>query len=150
MLCENCGQKNATSIYMPPNENKLKYLCGACYKKINNDYDLENFAYATAHKVEIESVCKTCGKSYKEFTKTNLFGCENCYVSFNEHIKTKFLPLFKEQKYLGKKPNIFYINQEIKNLEQLIELFLKNGNYQKATMYGKELEMLKAENYDRL
>ena len=58
--------------------------------------------------------------------------------------------MFKEQKYLGKKPNLFYVEQEIKNLEQLIEICVKNGNLQKATKYGKELEKLKEVYYDRL
>lgn len=150
MLCENCGLKNAVSIAIPQGEKKVKYLCGECYKKINNDFELENFAYITSKKIEIDAVCKNCGTSFKEFEASGMFGCEACYVAFNEYIKTKFLPLFTEQKYLGKKPNMFYVREDIKNLEQLIELCLKNGNFNKATMYGKELEKLKEENYDKL
>lgn len=150
MLCENCGQKNATSIFMPPNETKLKYLCGVCYKKLNQDTELDNFAYNMAHNVEIAVTCDCCGLSIEEFNKTKVFGCENCYKYFNNLVVQKFLSNFKEQKYLGRKPNVFYIRQEMKNLEQLIEVCLKNGNYQKATKYGKELEKLKADNYDKL
>lgn len=150
MLCENCGLKNAVSIYLPSGETKIKYLCGACYKKANSDLELENFAYATSKKVKIDSVCKNCGTSFKDFEASGLFGCEECYLVFDEYIKTKFLPSFKEQKYLGKKPNMFYVREDIKNLQQLIEMCLKNGNFAKATMYGKELEKLKEENYDKL
>lgn len=150
MLCENCGLKNASSIYMPPKENKLKYLCGECYKKINNDLELENFAYVSSKNLEIDIICKNCGNSYKEFESTGLFGCDKCYSTFNEYIKNKFLPMFAEQKYMGKKPNMFYVREDIKNLEQLIELCLKNGNLNKATNYGKELQKLKEENYDKL
>lgn len=150
MLCENCGLKNATSIYMPPNNKKIKYLCGECYKKINNDYELENLAYIATKKIEIEAVCKNCGTSFKDFEASGLFGCDNCYLVFSEYIKTKFLPMFREQKYLGKKPNMFYVKEDIKNLEQLIEICLKNGDFNKATKYGKELEKLKEENYDKL
>lgn len=150
MLCENCNKKNATSLFMPPNENKLKYLCGACYKKLNADSSLDNFAYVEAKNIGFEAKCTFCGLDFKEFEKTGLFACENCYVAFSDYLKQNILNKFKEQKYLGRKPNVFYIRQEIKNLENLIELNLKNGNFQKATQYGKELEKLKAENYDKL
>ena len=142
MLCENCGKKDATSIFMPPNSNKLKYLCGACYKKINNDIELEQFVYSETKNIKGDEVCTNCGTSLKEFEKTELFGCSECYKTFYKYIKENFLPLFKEQKYLGKKPNLFYVENEIKNLENLIEICLKNGNLQKATVYGKELEKL--------
>ena len=150
MVCENCGLKNATSIFMSPKESKLKYLCGACYKKINNDNELENFAYVASKDYEIDATCKNCGLDFEEYKSSKLFGCDNCYYSFSEYLKKDFLQKFKEQKYLGKKPNAFYIRQEIKNLEQLIEACLKNDDYQKATKYGKELEKLKADNYDKL
>lgn len=150
MLCENCGNKDATSIFMPTGSNKIKYLCGECYKKLNNDADLDRFAFSQSQNVAIDVVCSNCGTTYKEFEKSGLFGCAECYNAFSEYINKKILPMFKETKYLGRKPNMFYVESEIKNLEQLIEICLKNGNLQKATKYGKELERLKEENYDRL
>lgn len=150
MLCENCGQKVATSVFMPPNKTKTQYLCGACYKKINNDLYLEAMAVKAASKIQIDKICSNCGLNFKEFEKTKTFGCEECYTAFEEYIKTNILPLFKEQKYLGKKPNLFFVNEEIKNLEGLIEMCLKNGNFQKATIYGKELQKLKEESYGKL
>ncbi len=149
MLCENCGKKDATSIYMPKNSVTLKYLCGECYKKINNDADLENFAFSESRDVEIDASCTNCGTTYKEFTKSGLFGCAECYKAFRDYIENHFLIQFKNSRYTGRKPNLFYVQSEIKNLEQLIEICLKNGDYQKATLYGKELEKLKEESYDR-
>ncbi len=150
MLCENCGKKDATSIYLPPKESKIKYLCGECYRTLNNSTELENLAYIASQNLEIDDMCKTCGTKFSDFNSSGLFGCADCYKVFNEYITKKFLPKFSEQKYLGKKPNLFYVNEEIKNLEQLIELYLKNGNFQMATKYGKELDKLKEENYGKL
>lgn len=150
MLCENCGKKNSTSIFMPPNSKKLLYLCGECYKKLNSDIDLDNLASSEVSKVKIDATCTFCGTTYKEFTKSGLFGCEKCYNAFSQVIQTQFLPMFKEQKYLGKKPNLYYVENEIKNLGQLIEICLKNGDFQRATKYGRELEQLKEEAYGRL
>ena len=150
MLCENCGKKNATSIFMSPNSNKIKYLCGSCYKELNSDVELENFAYTKTMELTKNKVCKSCGTSFSEFEKSGLFGCADCYKTFADYIKNNFLSMFKEQKYLGKKPNLYYVESEIKNLENLIEICLKNGDLQKATKYGKELERIKGENYDRL
>ena len=98
MLCELCGQKNATSIFMPPDENKLKYLCGQCYKKLNKDSDLENFVYAATQSCEMDSKCNCCGLSFDELKKTKQFGCENCYKVFKTEV-ANFLSNFKEQKY---------------------------------------------------
>lgn len=150
MLCENCGKKDATSIFLPSGENKIKYLCGACYKKINNTSELEDLALEVTKSMHNDALCNACGTSYVDFTSNGLFGCADCYKAFDFYIKSKILPIFNEQKYLGKKPNFYYVEQEIKNLEELIELNLKNGNYQKATKYGIELKKLKEENYDKL
>ena len=125
-------------------------MCGACYKKINNEIYLEALALSATNKIKIEKTCKNCGMTAKDFESTKLFGCENCYETFKEYIELNILPLFKEDKYLGKKPNMYYIREEIKNLEQLIEMCLKNGNLQKVAHYGKELQKLKEECYGKL
>ena len=150
MLCENCGKKNVTSIFMPPNETKLKYLCGECYKKLNSDLELEKFAYSNANSVKIDATCKTCGTTYEEFEKTGLFGCMDCYKAFADYINNQIMCMFKNTRFSGKKPNTYYIDCEIKNLEQLIEACLKNGDYNRATRYGKELDELKETRYGRL
>ena len=150
MLCQNCGKKYATSIFLPPEQTNILYLCGACYKILNNDNELENLAVTQTQKLKIEACCKSCGLKYDDFKTSALFGCADCYKSFEQYITETFLPMFKEKKYLGKKPNMFYVQQEIKNMEQLIEVCLKNGNFQKATKYGKELEKLKEQTYGKI
>ena len=150
MLCENCKNKNATSFCIDENTKKLKYLCGECYRNLNREKELERFAYAETLNFSVEATCKECGTTFNEFKASKLFGCANCYKAFDTYIYQSFLPNFKEQKYLGKKPNAFYIEQEIKNLEQLIEISLKNKNFNQATKYGVELQKLKEANYGKL
>lgn len=150
MLCENCGTKDATSIFMSPKHNKLLYLCGSCYRKLNNDVELEQFAQSQANLVSLKTVCPNCGETFEEFKSSGLFGCECCYDAFGEYLKNNFLSQFKEQKYLGKKPNAFYIDKQIKELEQMVEICLKNGNLQKATKYGLEIQKLKEQSYGKL
>lgn len=149
MLCENCGKKDATSIFMS-SKNKLMYLCGGCYRKINNDVELESFALNETKKIKLEEKCSVCGETFKEFQSSGLLGCENCYEAFKEFLKNSFINQFKEQKYLGKKPNAFYVNKQISELEQMVEICLKNGNLQKATKYGLEIQKLKEQSYGRL
>ena len=150
MLCQNCSKKDATSIFLPPNQTKLMYLCGACYKILNNNVELENLAAQQAQNLNIEENCRFCGLKYNDFKNSGLFGCAECYNTFSDYINQNFLQMFKEKKYLGKKPNLYYVQQEIKNLEHLIEMCLTNGNFQKATKYGKELEKLKEQSYGKL
>ena len=149
VICENCGVKDATSILKLSRENKMKYLCGACYKKLKDEEEITGLANKVSDAISAELSCPSCGLVLKEFNETKLFGCENCYKIFIGNVK-ETLKNFKNQRYTGKKPNVFYIRQEIKNLEQMIEICLKNGDFQKATKYGKELEQLKADNYDKL
>lgn len=150
MLCENCGKKDATSIYMSPKDNKLKYLCGACYRKINNDNELDVLALKEIRDVKLEAKCLNCGETFNEFMSSGLFGCENCYDAFSEYLNNNFLTLFKEKKYLGKKPNAYYVQKQIAELEQMVEICLKNNNLQKATKYGLEIQKLKEQNYGKL
>lgn len=150
MLCENCNQKDSTSIFVSPKTRQLQYLCGACYRKINNDIELETLALKATKDIKIEAKCNSCGTTFAEFKASGMFGCEECYTAFEDYLKTNFLPLFKEQKYLGKKPNAYYVQKQIKELEQMVEICLKNGNLQKATIYGKEIQKLKEQNYDKL
>lgn len=149
MLCEHCNKKDATSIFLISQTGKLQYLCGACYRKINNEVELESLAIKETNNIKIEPKCPSCGTTYKEFNMSKMFGCEECYNAFEEFLKSSFLPLFKEQKYFGKKPNAYYVEKQIKELEQMVEICLKNNNFQKATQYGLEIKRLKEQNYDR-
>ena len=135
---------------MPPNQTKLKYLCGECYKKLNADLELEKFAHSNASSIKIEEKCKNCGTTFEEFKQSGLFGCSDCYEAFKEYINNNILVNVKEPKFLGKKPNVYYLECEIKNLESMVELCLKNGDLNRATKYGKELDELKDKRYGRL
>lgn len=150
MLCENCNKKDATSIFMTPNGNRLQYLCGDCYRKLNNDVEMEVFALKETKNVKIEQCCSCCGETFKEFLNSGIFGCENCYKTFNDYLINNFLVLFKEKKYLGKKPNAYYVEKQIRELEQMVEICLKNGNLQQATKYGVEITKLKEQSYGKL
>lgn len=150
MLCENCKKKDATSIFVSPSSKKLMYLCGACYRRLNNEVELETLAINATKTVDLEKKCQNCGESFQEFQSSGLFGCENCYTTFEEYLKNNFLCLFKEKKYLGKKPNLFYVQKQITELEQMVEICLKNGDLQKATKYGVEIQNLKEQNYGKL
>ena len=150
MLCEKCQKQNATSIFLSPETNKIIYLCGACYRKTNNDIELEKFAIKETVEINHEQVCTNCGTSYAEFIKTSSFGCEKCYEAFKDYVEKNIINLFDERQYLGKKPNAYYVQKQIKELEQMVEICLKNGNLQKATKYGLEIKKLKEDNYARL
>lgn len=150
MLCENCKKKDATSIFISPQTGKLQYLCGICYRLLNNDVELESLAINETNKIKITAKCNSCGTSFDEFSASGLFGCAECYDTFEEFLNTNFISKFKEQSYLGKKPNAFYVEKQIKELEQMVEICLKNGDLQKATKYGLEIQKLKEQNYGTL
>ena len=150
MVCEDCGKNNAVSIFISHGGANQKYLCQNCYKKCSLNTDIKDIVDLEIDRLNQNKVCNNCGTSFIEFKKSGLFGCENCYETFIDFVNGNILKSFKEKKYYGKKPNIYYIEKEYKNLEQLIEICLKNGDFARATKYSKELERLKEENYGRL
>lgn len=150
MLCENCQIKYATSIFLSPKTQKLTYLCGECYRLLNNDVELDILATSETKSINLELTCKNCGTTFNEFSNSGFFGCEKCYEVFEGYLKQNVLSLFKEDQYLGKKPNLFYIQKQIKQLEQMVEICIKNGNIKKATKYGEEIQKLKEQNYGKL
>lgn len=150
MLCENCKIKDATSMAFSDKFNRNVFLCGKCYKNINTDLALDDFANFEANKIKVETKCLNCGTTLNEFNTLGCFGCEKCYISFKDYINNNLLPLFKDKKYDGKKPENYYFSKKIKDLEQMIEICLKNGDFAKATKFGKELSALKEGNYDKL
>ena len=150
MLCVRCSKKDATSIFVTPNSKEIKYLCGECYSLIKSEIEIEKLSTNAVDNVKIEQVCKNCGLTYKELINTSYFGCERCYDTFKSYIEQNIIPNFKNKKYKGKRPNAFYVEKEIKHLQQMVEICLKNNNLQKATEYGKQIQKLKEENYGRL
>jgi len=148
MICENCKKKEATSIYNLSKQKKIIYLCGGCYRELSNDVALDDFASYETSNVKVNEKCLTCGLTLTDFNKTKTFKCCDCYNHFFKYIKQN-VKNFDNKNHIGKVANSFLIQKEVKNLEQMIELCLKNNDYTRASKYGEQIKKIKEEYYGK-
>ena len=167
MLCQRCGMNEANVSYTQVlNGNKIKlYLCHKCAKDLNLDMNFQfdfNDVFGTffeeplvIQKMQQEEklACDKCGTTYEEFAKTGIFGCENCYKVFGNHLETVLKRLHGANRHVGKKqeksmPKIKVKNPKLKELEELkIKLAecIKKEEYEQAAIYRDQIKALEKE-----
>ena len=71
MKCEICGIRDAVTSYIEESNGykNMIHICEECFEKQENKEELR---------------CDVCQMSYREFLKTGVFGCENCYRVFKK------------------------------------------------------------------
>ncbi|MEG2348662.1 MAG: UvrB/UvrC motif-containing protein [Clostridia bacterium] len=163
MKCQSCGKKEATVKYMENiNGNKQElHFCYDCAKKLG----FVNFSnifspifvtipdYEQSKKLE----CKNCGYSFDDYAKTGLFGCPECYSTFEDRLDELFLKLHGKNRHVKtdskKIDNV--VNKQIKKesnedkierLKQKIEELVKNENYEEAAIVRDEIKKIERKN----
>jgi len=149
MLCEHCNSKEATSIFNLVKQNKIKYLCGKCYKQLSSDIALDVFASNEADNLKVDIKCLNCGLTLEQVKKNKIFKCENCYEFFSELIKEEYFKIFKANTHKGKQANSYLIKKQIKELEQMVEICIKNNDYDRAGRYSSQINKIKEEYYGK-
>lgn len=182
MICENCRQREATIRYVQllNGAKKVRNLCPACLKEIDPEhyaavFEKESpFANLLSGLLGITSdgertqqfkemsqiVCPTCGTTYEEFTKDNVFGCEDCYSVFGPLIGDKLKNIQGNVTHTGKHPlgrekarerTAPDVTGELTAAERisLLEFRLKEAvaeeNYELAAQCRDEIRALKAQ-----
>lgn len=71
MKCEICGIRDAVTSYIEEKNGykKMIQICDECFQLQESKEELR---------------CDVCQMSYREFLKTGVFGCENCYRVFKK------------------------------------------------------------------
>ncbi len=123
MLCERCGQRQATVHFTEiTNESKQEtHLCEVCAGEIKPQgfvfapqLSLQNFLVSLLNQelggggygIPADTVrkCESCGVAEGQFVKQGLLGCGSCYPNFEE----KILPLLRRvhgsTRHTGKVP----------------------------------------------
>lgn len=123
MKCQNCG-KNEANVKYTKIVNGVKTelnLCSACAKKMGvgvNDFDIpftvnsflgdlfSDYAQTGFLPRVKNSIikCKTCGTSYDDFINTGVFGCSDCYTTFEGPINALLKSINGTDKHVGKGP----------------------------------------------
>src|SRR6056297_1414591 len=142
MLCERCGKEEA-SVHLTRIINGEKeeiHLCEECAKKssqLNTDENNLTFQSLLSgilnHNLSNQEssmfnnnnnytnlICDNCGMTYQEFTQHGLFGCENCFNTFNEKLDSLFKKIHGNQRHTGKSPISF--QQKLETESEINEL----------------------------
>lgn len=115
MLCEECGQNQAT-IHIATiigGQKKDEHLCPQCWQKrnakilggLNVGSLLAQLLGAQAQQAEDQGLaCDACGLSFAEFQKTGRLGCAHCYAAFGENMKKTLGSIHGHTRHVGKVP----------------------------------------------
>lgn len=175
-MCQKCGKEEANVKYTQiiNGVKKEVHLCTKCARHLGVDsFDIPDFPInfnsflgdffsdymenELLPSFQTETVkCKTCGMDYDNFIKTGMFGCSDCYTTFNIPIDTLLKNLHGTTKHIGRKPKSakepIKISKEIKEekeednitrLQEQLEKAIKEERYEEAAKIRDEIKKLK-------
>ena len=115
MLCQKCGNKQAVmKIYENiNNEKKTQYICEDCAMEMMGSHlsfgGMDPFSafsgfFQTPVRKEAETVCPSCGMTFRHFLDWGKFGCAHCYEAFGDQLEPVFKKFHFRTDYRGKHP----------------------------------------------
>ena len=106
MKCQSCGKKEATVKYYEDINGKKQELhfCMDCAKKLGVT-DFANllspmFVTIPDYKYEDELYCKNCGYRLEDYARTGMFGCPECYNTFEDSLDELFYKLHGKNRHV--------------------------------------------------
>ena len=94
-------------------------------------------------------VCSVCGNSFNQITKEKLFGCPECFYTFEDEIKEIFKSYKITHIYSGSLPKRLkgYKSNLVSRVDTQLKLqeAIKNEEYEKAALYRDYLNVLNSQ-----
>ena len=165
MLCQNCGKNEANVRYTQVINGVRKELnlCSDCARKLGVDridipMDFTSFLgdffndYAESSLLPSFSIdnvkCKTCGMSYNDFIDTGMFGCSDCFETFQDRIDPIIKKIQGSNRHVGRLAK--EIDNKIGNEHKEVKKSEENNvNENKLEKLQEELkEAIKEERYE--
>ncbi len=158
MKCELCKENDAV-IHIQQivgNEAKEIHLCEKCAHEngISSNSDkielslneLLNGLIDFSSRPKGQDTCSTCGTRLKDFRKTGMVGCSDCYTSFRDEIVSYLEESVGTVKHLGKYPNklkaykALLVDKEI--LKKRLEEAVAGEDYETAASIRDRIQSL--------
>ena len=99
MKCQSCGKKEATVKYYE-NINGVKkelHFCSECASKIGFTHfpDIFSPMFVSIPDYNYDEVlkCGKCGYTLDDYAKAGVFGCPECYNTFEKNLDELFLKI---------------------------------------------------------
>ena len=152
MLCQRCHEKEAT-VHLTKIINGEKtevYLCKDCAKETgqipftaSNPFAFQNLLKGILNtgvdsyeKVQETKKCEQCGTTYSDFTSNGLFGCADCYQTFENKLDPVFKRIHGSTRHNGKVPKRrggdLKRKRDIKKLREKMQMAVKKEEFGKA------------------
>lgn len=108
MLCEKCGKNNATVMYTQiVNGKKSKLgLCQACASGESIFDNLGSLLGFGAREAASPAVCKGCGMTVSELSRTGRMGCGECYRTFRGQAEAMLKKIHGSSQHIEKTPMV--------------------------------------------
>ncbi len=164
MKCQSCGKREATVRYSESINGKKHeyYLCENCANKMGvGDFSsifspmfvsIPEFFKDT--KLPEALTCPKCGYTLDDYSKTGMFGCEECYNTFEDTLDELFLKFHGKNRHikLNKKNKVnvdskkSYIKESkeenIDDLKEKIKELVKAEKYEEAAIIRDKIKEL--------
>lgn len=153
MRCQSCGKKEATIRYKE-NINGSKqelYFCEECAKKLGfinfSNIFSPIFSNIPEYLFSEEDIlkCPNCGYTLKDYSKTGLFGCKECYKTFSNELDDMFLKYHGKNRHfkLGKNTSKNLEKTEsIEKLKEKLKEAIKLEEYEKAAIIRDKIRKI--------
>lgn len=158
MKCQSCGKREATVKYYE-NINGVKkelHFCSECASKLGfahfPDIFSPMFVSIPDYLEEEEIKCPKCGYTLDDYTKTGLFGCPECYNTFNENLDELFLKIHGKNRHVKEKNKVLKNkkNSEVKltkdekiaKLKEEIKKLIEEEKYEEAAVVRDKIKKL--------
>jgi protein arginine kinase activator len=165
MLCQDCGEKEATIHLTQAIEGKKKVLdlCEACAEKRgfsnplkNVPFPLGDFLASMVLNVQkgdphaLEHVkCSGCELTFTEFSKTGRFGCGMCYEAFRPQLDDLLRKIHGANRHIGGMPSGSHEKmqpmKEERELREQIREAVSRENYELAAELRDRLKAMVAQ-----
>lgn len=155
MKCQSCGKREATVKYYE-NINGTKkefHLCSDCGNKLGFTHFSDIFSpmFVSIPDFSDNEIikCEKCGYTLDDYTKTGLFGCSECYNTFNENLDELFLKIHGKNRHVKctkvktKKKNINK-KEQVEELKKQIQELIKQEKYEEAAIIRDKIRKLES------
>ena len=167
MLCEHCHENEAKISYtmVEGNDTKQMHVCPSCFQ----EFLAKQFPSSQIPPLDIQPMiqellslfhgkdaeedrtCPVCGRSLKEFRKTGMFGCDNCYNTFAEELDALLPRMQGADHHVGAMPEAFKRDREASEKEQALkdrlDAAVADERYEDAALLRDEIKALKEERH---
>ncbi len=148
MICSRCG-KETSQIYVTRvgEEDTRLSLCPDCHRALA--LNTAGLLPYNEKGGETGGECPVCGTTYRDFRRSGLLGCANCYRAFRRAILPVIRSVQADVRHHGKKQDngaeeyydrIRTLVDRIDTLKGKIEEELRNGDFSRTKELSAELK----------